>query len=180
MTVLLDSYAVPEQGEFEVYVRRKVNLQVTAEAARRTVQRWLLHQVSYMMGAEAPQLVIGEPDVFWRVPVILTASPLGRVGIVGVVDVQVETGEIEEAAACKQQILQAARELAAKLPPYQPRSEMPAGYESITLPPVREAGPPDGNPLIFSPPRRVRLRDELHSSSAGALACAPCATTEQR
>lgn len=54
MTVVLDSYVVPEQGEFEVYVRRTVNLRVTVEAARRTVQRWLLHQVSYMMGAEAP------------------------------------------------------------------------------------------------------------------------------
>jgi hypothetical protein len=72
-------------------------VRVTAEAVRRAVQRWLLHQVSYVMGVEAPQLVIGEPNVFWRVPVILTASPMGRVGVVGAVDVQVETGEIERA-----------------------------------------------------------------------------------
>ncbi|RIK33470.1 MAG: hypothetical protein DCC55_34880 [Chloroflexi bacterium] len=57
----------------------------------------------------------------------------------------------------------------AALPPYQPRSEMPAGYEAVTLPPVREAGQPGGNPLellphgafdcamIFTPPAPVRL-----------------------
>jgi hypothetical protein len=151
MTVVLDSYAVPEQGEFEVYVRRKVNLRVTADAARRTVQGWLLHQVSYMMGAEAPHLVISDSDVFWRVPVILTASPIGRVGIVGTVDVDVETGAVAQAARCKKHLLQAARELAAKLPAYQPRSEMPAGYDPATLPPTERTVPPAGNPLDLLP-----------------------------
>jgi hypothetical protein len=141
MAILLDAYAVPEQGEFEIYVRRTVNLQVTAEQAQRTVQAWLLHHVSYVMGAETPQLVLREPDVFWRVPVVLTASPLGRVGIVGAVEVQVETGEIDGAAACKQQLLQAARALSANLPPYQPRSEMPADYDPATLPPIEPRRP---------------------------------------
>lgn len=159
MTVVLDSYAIPEQGEFELYVRRKINLRVTSEAAQRTVQRWLLHQVSYMMGAETPQLVIGDSDVFWRVTVILTASPIGRVGSVGAADVQVETGEIVEAAATKDRLLQAARELSAKQPAYQPRGDMPAGYEAVALPPVREAEPPDGDPrsILSAAARSIEL-----------------------
>jgi hypothetical protein len=151
MTMILDSYEIPEIGEFELVVRRKVNLQVTAAAAPRMVQRWLLHQVSYMMGAEAPQLVIGSTDVFWRVPVILTASPIGRVGVAGEVDVFVENGQIDREEERRREILQRAKELAAGLPPYQPRSTMPAGYEAVTPPLTRQSGQPAGDPRRLLP-----------------------------
>ncbi len=152
MIVVLDSYVIPEKGEFEVHVRRKINLQITAEAAQHKVHSWLLHQVSYMMGAEVPELIIRNENAVWRVPVILTASPVGRVGIVAQIDVNVETGEIDSAAEGKEQILRSAQELIAKLPPYQPRTEMPANYAPITIPPTHKPGRPAGNPLDLLPP----------------------------
>jgi hypothetical protein len=159
MTVILDPYKIPEKGEFEVVVRRKVNLQVTAEAAQRTVQRWLLHQVSYMMGAETPQLVISSSDVFWRVPVILTASPIGPVGVVGEVDVFVENGQIDREEERRRDILQRGQELAAGLPPYQPRSTMPAGYEAVVPSLTRQPGRPADDPrkLLLTTMRSVEL-----------------------
>lgn len=136
MTVVLDSYTIPEKGEFEVYVKRTVNLQVTALEARRKVQHWLLDQVSYMMGAESSQLVLQEKITIWQVPVILTASQVGRVGIVGQVGVDVQSGEIVDAWACKEQLLQHAQALVATLPAYQPRATMPEGYNPDRLPPL--------------------------------------------
>ncbi len=136
MTIVLDAYTVPEKGEFEVYVKRTVNLQVTAEEARRKVQQWLLDQVSYMMGAESPHLVLQEIMTIWHVPVIFTASQLGRVGIVGQVGVDVQTGEIVCQSTCRDQLLQEAQTLAATLPAYQPRTTMPEGYDPEKLPPL--------------------------------------------
>lgn len=159
MTVILDPYVIPEQGEFELSVQRKINLQVTAAAAQRLVQRWLLHEVSYTMGAEAPQLVVGGESVFWRVPVILTASPAGRVGVAGEVDVHVESGEIDRAEDCKGEILRRAGALAGGLPPYQPRSAMPDDYEAVMFPPARQPGRPEGDPnnLLPATARSVAL-----------------------
>lgn len=151
MTVVLDSYTIPEKGEFEIYVKRQVNLQVTAAEARQTVHSWLLHQVSYMMGAESPELVVNSEAIIWRVPVSLTASHVGRIGIVGHVDVDIETGEINHPAACKANVLHCAQALAAKLAPYYPRTEMPTDYTPVTPPVNRKAGRPDGNPLHLLP-----------------------------
>ena len=136
MTIILDSYAIPEKGEFEVYVKRAVNLQVSAEEARRKVNHWLLDQVSHMMGAEAPQLVLQENCTIWQVPAILTANQLGRIGVIGFVAVHVETGELLYATATRTQLLQAAETLVAAFPAYQPRTEMPPGYDPTNLPPI--------------------------------------------
>ena len=136
MAVVIDPYVLPEKGEFEFYIKRTVNLRVTAEEARRKVQHWLLDQVSYMMGAESPQLVLQEDATVWQVSVILTASQVGRVGIAGSVAVDVQTGEILCNSVEKAQIRHNAAALAATLPAYRPRTEMPVGYDPNTLPPL--------------------------------------------
>lgn len=109
---------------------------MTAEEARRKVQHWLLDQVSYTMGAESPQLVLQETITIWQVPVVFTTSQIGRVGLVGQVEVDVQTGEIVCQSACREQLLQQAQTLAAPLPPYLPRTTMPEGYDQDTLPPL--------------------------------------------
>ncbi len=127
MAILLEQYKTPAKGLFEIDIQRSLVIQVTAEEAQRKVSFWLLDQVSYMMHAELPTLVIGE-QVVWRVPSVLTASHVGRVGEVGTVDVDVQTGAMNNLPACKDAIMQRARELVKTLPPYQPRRTVSDQY----------------------------------------------------
>jgi hypothetical protein len=142
MTIILDQYIVPEQGTFEI--RQTVIITITAEQARRQVGRWLLNEVSMMMGAEAPTLVVGERTV-WRVPVRFTAPHVGRVGTVGALDVDTQTGELYDTTAVKQSILHCAKLLAEKLPPFLVR-EISSEYLAKDLQPTHIPGRPAGNP----------------------------------
>lgn len=117
MTILLERYTIPERGVFEIDLKQSIEIRVTAEEARRKVNRWLLDYVSYMMHAEAPTLVIGA-QVVWRVPAVLTASQVGNVGIAGYVEVDVHNGQMNNTAERTEKITQCALAMAAKLPPY--------------------------------------------------------------
>jgi len=149
--ILVEQYTIPEKGEFEVYVKCKVNLRISAEEARRKVNYWLLDQVSTMVGAETPELVLKGAQTVWRVPAILTATHIGRVGVVGYLEVDVETGEIGNPAAAKEQLLRMAEVLAARLPAYRPRIDMPIGYKPPTQPHTHTPSRPQGNPLDLLP-----------------------------
>lgn len=127
MVIILDKHPVPEKGTFEI--RQSVNILVSAQEARDSVNRWLLKDVSYMIGAEDPTLVVSD-RIVWRVPAVLTAPHVGHVGMAGTVDVDVQTGEFDTSSLRKEQILQGARELAADMPSYSPRSsrDVPAEH----------------------------------------------------
>jgi len=135
MTILLEHYPLPERGPVKLSLDQTFAINVTAEEARRQVDRWLLMEVSCMMGAEPPTLVIGE-RIVWRVPAHFSAPQVGRVGAVGMVDVDVSTGEIYSTAEAKKAIERCATELAAKLPPYQPLPAIPATCVPQHLSPV--------------------------------------------
>ena len=60
-----------------------------------------------LVGGE-PTLVIGKQTV-WRVPIILTSSKVGEVGTVGVIDVNVENGEINVSEKLRGEILENAK-----------------------------------------------------------------------
>ena len=91
-------------------------VRVTAAAARRKVNRFLLDNVSYLMGAERPTLV--ETDrLVWRVPVSLTYPDQGVVGQAGFIDVDAESSEVLLAPDDLETIIHHARDLAAGFPP---------------------------------------------------------------
>jgi len=144
MTIILEQHAIPKTGTFEI--RQTITIRISAEDARRKVNRWVLDEVSCVMGAEEPTLVVDE-QTFWHVPVILTASHIGHVGIAGIVAVDVETGEIDDSPECKAAILEGARELATKMPPYTPHSpeDVSAQYIAKDIKPTRTQ--PQGNPV---------------------------------
>ncbi len=119
MTVIIDTYPVPETGQFDLAIERSVDIVVSAAKARRLVQRWAMENVTYMLQAKTPTLTVSE-RVVWRVPVNFTAPHVGQVGKVGEVDVDVQTGELLNLSA--EQMLQCTIELANKLPPYKPRT----------------------------------------------------------
>lgn len=120
MTVVLENLPIPERGMLELNVKQSIEIKVSAEEARRKVNRWLLEYVSYMMHADPPTLVLNGGQAVWRVPAIYTASPVGVVGTVGLIEVDVDSGAMNTSDVHKEQILQCARTLAMRLPPYQP------------------------------------------------------------
>jgi hypothetical protein len=127
MTIIFDTGVALEPGLVELKLERRFRLKITAEEARRQVNRWLLNEVSYMMRALSPTLVIGE-KVVWRVPVALTMPHVGQAGTVGVIEVEVETGAMNNTPGRQAEIERCAAALAAKVRPYEPRRETPAKY----------------------------------------------------
>jgi len=74
-------------------VHLSVEVNVTAAIARRKVNAFLATHVGNLLLAGDPVLTLSE-RIAWRVPVDLTAPPAGRLGRVGEVDVDVESGEL--------------------------------------------------------------------------------------
>lgn len=114
---------------------RSFEIKVTAEEARRQVNRWLHHEVSMLLRALPPTLVVGE-RVVWRVPASLGLPHLGQAGTVGVVEVDVTAGAMNNTPECQAEIEHCAEALATRLPPYQPKSEVPAEYIPKNIPPA--------------------------------------------
>lgn len=146
MTILLEPFTLPERGPVTIQLNQTFEIKVTAEEARRKVHLWLLDEVSCQMGAEPPVLVVGERAV-WRVSTHLSAPHIGLVGTVGMVDIDVQTGEMANSSDCKAAIKRRARELAAKLPPYQPLQSVSDQYIPQHIPPAPVLTLPDDEPL---------------------------------
>ena len=89
MALLVQS--LPVTGHLEVDIRVTADVNISAYAAKQKVNGFVLSDVSYMMHAGEPVLVLAE-RICWRVPVILSLTFHGDIGEVGVLDVDVETG----------------------------------------------------------------------------------------
>lgn len=87
---------------------------------------------------EAPTLVVGEQAVVWRVPAAISFPHTGRVGVVGLVDVDVTTGSMNNTPDCKAEIERQAKELAARQPPYRSKGQVPEPYLAKDVPPASE------------------------------------------
>jgi len=91
MTSLVES--LPQTGRLEVDIRVSADVNVSAYAARQKVNTFVLSDISYMMHAGEPTLLLAR-RICWRVPVILSLTSRGDVGEVGTIDVDVETGQL--------------------------------------------------------------------------------------
>ncbi len=94
MTVMLETITPPESGPLDIEIKLTANIQVTSETARRRVSVFVGNEIADLLHGGPPDLVWGENGVFWRVPVVLSSRSLGRIGQVGVIDVDVETGDL--------------------------------------------------------------------------------------
>ncbi len=84
---------LPKTGRLEVEIKVTADINISAYAAQQKVNGFVLSEISYMMHAGPPTLVIDE-HISWRVPVILSLTSRGDVGEVGVIDVDIETGQL--------------------------------------------------------------------------------------
>ena len=138
MTLILDNILIPEKGTLEIKVDRTVEINVTAEQARKKVDHWLMDQVSFLMGAEPPTLVIGERAV-WRVPAYISFPSVGRAGTIGTIDVDAQTGEMSNTPEKKAEIKRRGEEIARKLPPFKPLELSPEYKAKLAnIPPAPE------------------------------------------
>jgi hypothetical protein len=120
MMVIFDNITIPEKGLLEINIQRTVEIIITAEQARKRVSFWLTDQVSYMMGAEPPDLAIGNQAV-WRVPVSISYPQIGKLGNIGTIDVDVQTGELNTTQALQAELEQRGTEIVERLLPDKPR-----------------------------------------------------------
>jgi hypothetical protein len=94
MAITLETINLPTSGPLNLELTLTANIQVVAEKARRLVSVFVGNHIGDLLHGEAPDLVLREDGVYWRVPVVLSSRSLGRIGSVGVIDVHVETGEL--------------------------------------------------------------------------------------
>ena len=127
MTVVLESYELPQRGTFTI--QQTIDIQVSADEARLQVKDWLLDGVSYMMGVESPTLIVNS-HTYWRVPVIYTAPPQGKVGNVGHIDLDATTGKMDTCPEKARAMHVEAKKLSVKLPPFKliPIENAPSEY----------------------------------------------------
>lgn len=85
--------ALPKTGRLEVDIKVTADVNISAYAAKQKVNGFVLSDISYMMHAADPTLVVDE-RICWRVPVVLSLTSRGDVGEVGTLDVDVETGQV--------------------------------------------------------------------------------------
>ena len=90
MNIILENYALPETGEATLTLNLTFEIKFTAHQAQRKVDTWLMNEVSIIMGANEPALVVRPDCLIWRVPAHLRSREL----VVGTVDVDATTGQI--------------------------------------------------------------------------------------
>jgi hypothetical protein len=95
MSVLLANTSPPEQGVIKFNVQREVNIVFSATKAKRCVSVYVGDEIADLLHGETPTLVLDERASYWRVPVVLSSRTYGRIGIVGHLDVDVVTGDIQ-------------------------------------------------------------------------------------
>ena len=136
MNVILDNYPLPEQGATKIEISLAFEIKITAEQARKKVNRWVMENISSQMGGDPPLLVAGARPV-WRVPAYISFSHTGHVSGVGAVDVDVETGGMLDVEGRKKAIEDyLEKKVLPCLPPYKPQGEVPPEFVPTDVPPA--------------------------------------------
>lgn len=101
----------PKQGVYglsvEVHVQTTVAL--TAEDARRRVNKEIVPELGTGLGAGQPELQVVDEQLFWRVPIVLSLPRLGALGTVGAVTVDARTGDITLSGEDQERLINHAR-----------------------------------------------------------------------
>ena len=93
MSSLTDSLSLPRTGPLRTDIHLGVDIAIGAVSAKRQVNALLATHAGNLLLADEPVLVLADRAV-WRVPVDLTAPSMGRLGRVGEVDVDAQSGEL--------------------------------------------------------------------------------------
>ena len=99
-------------AQVDVTIHVSSTLNVTAYTARQKVGGLALSRIGTGIGAEEPELVMSRERIVWRVPLFLALPELGRLGNVGAIDVDAQTGEVLADDLLIESFIRNARQLA--------------------------------------------------------------------
>jgi hypothetical protein len=99
-------------AQIDVTIRVTSQLNVTAFSAKQKVAGLALSEIGTGISADEPELVVSRQRVVWRVPLQVALPDLGRVGGIGTIDVDAQTGEVLADHRTYQSLIQRARQLA--------------------------------------------------------------------
>lgn len=85
--------AIPQTGDIRLTLEISARQNFSAKSAQKIVRRFVADEISYLLRAGEPNLVLGQ-RLYWRVPIELALPGRGMVGAAGSLDVDVETGQI--------------------------------------------------------------------------------------
>jgi len=95
MAIIIESVALPTRGPLNIRLDVAATINVTAEEARRKAAVFAGNRIADLLSGETPGLVWQQNTAYWRVPIALHSRSMGRIGVVGTIDVNVETGELQ-------------------------------------------------------------------------------------
>lgn len=81
-------------AQVDINIHVSAQLNVSPFIARQKVNRLLLTEASTGLGGDEPQLVVTQDRLCWRVPVNLALPTRGKLGQVGEIDVDAQTGQV--------------------------------------------------------------------------------------
>jgi len=89
------SFISLDEDKLQLEVKLSLTLGITAEQANRKVTRFLMDEVSLLIHPQTPILVVADQAaIFWRFPLIFSMGPRGKLGQVGEIDVDAQSGEL--------------------------------------------------------------------------------------
>ncbi len=94
MTVVVETITPPDLGRIVIEVELSADIQITPTIARRRVNTYVSQEIADLLHGDTPTLIWREQGAFWRVPVVLSSASKGRIGVVGVLDIDVQTGDL--------------------------------------------------------------------------------------
>jgi hypothetical protein len=109
--VIADTGSVPNTAPIQLSLHVVATLDITADEARRRVNRAFVAELGTGLIARDPELVVGGEQIAWRVPIVLSLPGLGDLGQVGVADVDARSGQLLLADDAQDRIVQHARRL---------------------------------------------------------------------
>lgn len=112
MTTTLGNVNVPKSGHLEIDIKLSAEVQVSAFVAKQKVNRFLATEVGNLLHAGDPSLALAD-RIYWRVPVLFSLPSAGKVGQVGEIDVDVESGEVKVEPSLVERMSRNAEHLAA-------------------------------------------------------------------
>ena len=101
-----------QAAQLDIHVHVSATLNVTPFVARQKVGGLVLSKVGTGVGADEPALIVTGERIVWRVPLFLALPSLGRLGEIGAIDVDAQTGEVLADQAALEQIVENAKQSA--------------------------------------------------------------------
>lgn len=111
--IIIETEKLPERGPLNIRLDVSITIHTIGEEARRKASVFAGNEIADLLSGEVPDLVLQKNGAYWRVPVALSTRSLGRIGLVGFIDVDVETGDLQLSEQSTRRIAENAQRFAA-------------------------------------------------------------------